>query len=1356
MICLIEFIGERIADIRRNPYQENSLYSGGHPPPLFRACSPKSRWHRKLLPPPQSSYDIGCHVNHLPTRITLPALVLTLGLAGSTAFGAWQDETAGRPMVEILSTKDLGNANYKWITLQDHLGRLFVGGNELQVFDGQSWQSFPVPKTYALRALAFGETGRLWAGAINEIGYFEEMTLGKFQFHSLISLLPEGERVVGDIWACVPAGRYVYYFSRNKVLRWDGDAFRIWSYASESRLFPLNFEGELWYHHLETGLYRVTETGPRLEVPAARLPNSAILGLVRDAQGLVCFCANGIVRPGLPPVRISDEALSKYITDSRPTSFAALPGGNHALGTINGGLALFDPAGGLLRILDPVDGLPSRAIFSITPEAGDYLWSATPDGIFRLEAGGHATLFGPANGLKGQTVIDLQPGDRHFYALTRDGVFTLMPSTDRGARFEPVPQLTELYNSLLPFRGGLLLARHGGMDFFDGTGVRPLFTILAKAVFFIVPSRASPGVFYLAESPGLGRLQANEDGSFTHAPLLELPDSCTHLHEDARGRLWIGTASKGAFTYDPRTQALAPINDPATGRPFAGGVAVAGGDRQILFFHEGRVLRADPDGAGLRVLEGPPLLDFIALQSIPGGRSDLVAFKRTNASGTSAQGLGVLTVDGSGTTQWQELEAPALGAIGFIRTMVFTTEAGRPVLWLGGSEGLLRLDYDTIPVMKNPDSPLIRLDPGHSSPASAPGGLAFPFQDHHLSFRVFTDDYSRGKEWLFQSRLGGGAGEWSAASQRRLYEFTNLSEGSYRFEVRTVNGAGRASEPAVFAFRILPPWYRSSGALAGYVAGLGLAIFAFIRFRERRIRQRNQELETQVRIRTEELVKASAAKDEFLAGVSHEIRNPMNGVIGIAETMRTDALDPESRRKFGLLRQCATHLSSLLEDILDFSRVQAGAVELESRAFDLPELVQSVAAMTAADSEKRGIPVEIAISPAVPTRLTGDPRRIRQILLNFVSNALKFSGRGQISVTVWCKAAGPRHTEVIFAVSDEGPGISAEEQKRLFTRFERGAAAQQGRVPGTGLGLALCKGLAEKMGGRIWLESQPGEGSCFYFSAPLESVAEDAGPAPAADPAPRGRDQLALVVDDEEYNRIVLADLLEQLGFTVLTAAEGEAALALAAGRNCDVVFLDYDLPGLSGLDVARGIRALPDGSARALILATTAFTTPEKRAQCVAAGMNAFLGKPVTMERLRQALATATGPDAAPPPARPAPPPDGLANLRLIASRKGTAFADELALYLSEFGVELDQLQVALRQEDAANAGHYAHLLYGRCAFIAERELEQLLRRIEEVSANGQWDEARALGAAVAAGLDRLRVRLACAAPVVPPGSAR
>ena len=1297
-------------------------------------------------------------MNASRNQYSLAGLALALCLSGPAALGVWQDQTSGRPLVLSIFNKELSDDTPKWLVLEDKLGRLFVGSDKLHVFDGESWQSYPVPDTSAVRALAFGEEGRLWTGALDEVGYFEEASVGAFKYHSLLGSLPETERKFGIVWACATLGRNVFFFCRNKVLGWDGAVFRLWTYPGESRLFPLKLGDEPWFHDMQTGLYRMTPNGPQLEVPAAQLPSQAILGLARDKHGLVLATDLGLFRPGTPSACLSDAAVNTFIKDAKLSCFAALPQGGYALGTLYAGMALVAEDGSLVRALNPDDGLPSRMIHSIMPNVSGFAWCTTSNGIFRIEITGRVTVYDSTNGLQSRKISDFGESNGRLYAATDEGVFRLISTPGRSGRFEPLPALTKAYISMLPLREGLLVGRQSGMDYYDGHGVAEVATVPANSISRIQASRVIPARVYYFDIKQLNQLSVNPDGSFSHQEVVKLPIGYS-LYEDQAHKLQLGTAHDGAFIYDPDSAQLTPVLDPVSKQALSGYTYLMGNDRRILYFNHHRILEATSAGRGLSLLAGLPSLELSGYPVfIPGTDKALIAFTRAEVLENSATGLGILDFDPTGKARWQELDVPALAGFGSIDMLKATKEDHRLVVWLGGAEGLLRQDFESLQPVQRPDPPLIRVDASHSSRPKDQDQLAFAFRDHRVSLRLFTGDYSKGRSWLFQTRLGSGSEVWDAPTARRSFEFSNLSEGDYRFEARAVNSSGLTSEPTVLTFRILPPWYRSAWAYAGYVGLFASAVFLLIRVRERQTRIRNQELEKTVALRTEELVKASAAKDEFLAGISHEIRNPMNGVIGIAETFRTDALDAEGRHKFGLLRQCATHLSSLLEDILDYSRVQAGMVELEPKPFDLAEITEAIAAITATESEKRGIPVEIAVSPAVPARLIGDARRIRQILLNFVANALKFSGRGQVSVTIWCKTAGPAKTEVIFAVSDEGPGISPEEQKRLFTRFERGAAAQQGRVPGTGLGLALCKGLAEKMGGRIWLESEPGEGSCFYFSAPF-AIPEDTTAA-ETDPslADLGRGQIALVVDDEEYNRIALTDLLETLGFTVHSAADGLAALALAGKRDFDFAFLDYDLPGMSGLDTSRGLRALPNASARARIIATTAFTTQDKRNQCIAAGMDTFLSKPVTLERLRKVLTAAptegvtpTRPMAATP--RPA---DPLANLRLITLRKGSSFEEELALYLSEFEVELENLRAALQEEDSANSGHYAHLLYGRSAFIAETQLEQALRKIEKLAAGRRWPEARTLLQDAQGQMDGLRLRLVSAGSAAQPGSGR
>jgi signal transduction histidine kinase/CheY-like chemotaxis protein/ligand-binding sensor domain-containing protein len=1273
-----------------------------------------------------------------------------LGVAPLAANAIWSDPTAGAPWLQHVTARELGMDSGQWIIAQDRWGRILVGGDSLGVFDGQRWNRVPLGNSAVLRTMQFAPD-RIWTGGDGEIGYLEEPSIGEFAYHSLIGQLPENERQVGEIWGSGLVGPNVYFVGREKLYRWDGREFRIWNFPTKSRVYPFFFAGETWIHHLKTGLYRLTAEGPRLEFDPSQLPpDAAILDMDRDARGLLLVSSSGFYRPGAPAQAEFAPETNRFISEHRLACYLTLADGTRAVGTVTGGLLLLTPEGKTIRLLDTKNGLPSNLVNSLFEDKDGFLWISMTDGICRFERAGHITTFNRRTGLQ-ESASSMETSGDAILLGTQAGLFRVAADATRGGQVVAVPELTLNYTAIQRHAGGLLLGRHGGLDFQKDGITQNLFSFSANVVLAIQPSRRVPDRYWVNSVNSVSQFDIRPDATFTSHQLAQTPAyPIGGIHEDTTGRLWFATASGGVFIHDFATNTNLPVNDPETGRPFRSFVGMENHSEQFVFFADGKFLQAKPDGSDLHVLHKPGPIQSYILEAVPGTDQFIATFKRHDAVSTGAwgQGIGLLSPGANGGARWRELDLPALDSIGFVQSLAFATDQGRRVLWLAGTDGVLRVDYDALAVTQVPSAPHVILDTGHSSASARAGEATFSFRDHHVSFKLLTGDYSRSKDWLLQTRLVRDGGEWSAPSPQRAYEFANLSEGAYRFEARAVNAAGQISEPAVATFQILPPWYRSRVAYTAYALALALGVWALIRYRERRIRAQNEELERLVDVRTSELVRANAAKDEFLAGVSHEIRNPMNGVIGISESLKTGGLDPESRRKFGLLRQCASHLSSLLEDILDVSKIQAGVIELEEKPFDLNELVDAVLAMTAADSEKRRIPVEAAISPGVPRYLHGDPRRIRQILLNFVNNALKFSGRGQVDLTVWCKpAANPDRTEVIFAVSDDGPGISAEEQKKLFKRFERGAAAQHGRVPGTGLGLALCKGFAEKMGGSIWLESEPGHGSCFYFSAPFPTAPEPANPAPPVavmTTAPKK----ALVVDDQEYNRIVLCDLLADLGYSAQSAATGVEALQLAEQHAFNLVFLDYDLPGMSGLAVARGIRALATPSASAHILATTAFSTPEKQAQCLAAGMNTFLGKPVTLERLRRALATS----AESPPTPPAAPTDGLANLRLLARKKNVRFEDELALYLSELQLEMENLGGAIHDEDTPEATHYAHLLCGRTSFIYQRDLEENFRRLEELVARGHWGDARQLFAELRKLTAALPVRLASGAPTVPP----
>ena len=392
-----------------------------------------------------------------------------------------------------------------------------------------------------------------------------------------------------------------------------------------------------------------------------------------------------------------------------------------------------------------------------------------------------------------------------------------------------------------------------------------------------------------------------------------------------------------------------------------------------------------------------------------------------------------------------------------------------------------------------------------------------------------------------------------------------------------------------------------------------------------------------LRLAQERAERATRAKSEFLANMSHEIRTPMSAVLGNIELLLQDETEPQRRDRLATLQTSARSLLRLLDDVLDLSKVEAGALTLEPEDFGLRALLEEIIALMGQAGRQKGVDLRLDLDPAVPERARGDPARLRQVLLNLVGNALKFTERGTVTLRVRPAGTPERaEREVEFAVIDTGPGFAGDPD-RLFEKFSRADSATTRRYGGSGLGLAISKQLVEAMGGAIRAESVPGEGSTFRFRLPLQS----AGPAPAAS-APREEATAGpltlLLADDTDLNRRVETALLERAGHEVLEAANGEEAVAIAAAARPDAVLMDLHMPDMDGVEAARRIRAFPDRARAGVpILALSADIMPEEQARCREAGMDGFVAKPLQLGELQAALAQALA--ARPGEADPQPP---------------------------------------------------------------------------------------------------------------------
>ena len=357
---------------------------------------------------------------------------------------------------------------------------------------------------------------------------------------------------------------------------------------------------------------------------------------------------------------------------------------------------------------------------------------------------------------------------------------------------------------------------------------------------------------------------------------------------------------------------------------------------------------------------------------------------------------------------------------------------------------------------------------------------------------------------------------------------------------------------------------------------------------------------------------ATRAKSAFLATMSHEIRTPLNGVLGMAQAMDADELSPAQRGRLEIIRQSGETLLAILNDVLDLSKIEAGKLELEAGEFEVQDLARGAHAAFTAVAAKKGIEFDLQISRGARGVYRGDATRVRQILYNLVSNAIKFTERGAVQVRV-----ARRRGELVLSVRDSGIGISQAALTRLFAKFEQADAATTRRYGGTGLGLAICRELTELMGGEIAAESVPGEGSTFTVRLPLPRIADARARAPAA-PAPAAAaepmDLRVLAAEDNEVNRLVLQTLLQQMGVSPIIVADGAQALEAWEREDWDLVLMDVQMPVMDGPTACRRIREreAQTGRQRTPVIALTANAMAHQVAEYRASGMDGFVPKPI------------------------------------------------------------------------------------------------------------------------------------------------
>lgn len=1146
-----------------------------------------------------------------------------------------QASEVGLPLFKSYKAKDYNGGTQNWALLQDEQGLLYVGNNVgVLEFDGARWRSLAMPNQSVVRSLAEGNDGHVYVGAKGELGYLDRARSG-LRFVSLREKIPPQHRNFQDIRQTFRSGDAIIFVSRAHLFIYEHQKFT--TVASDSGFVKAFDLGDrIIVNELEHGLAELK--GGQLEKLTG---TDALIGksvfvaeLLDDDSILLGTRDSGFYRYKDGVLSAWAEQLRIELQDAVVYCSTRLENGAIAIGTVRNGVYLLSPEGQLLARFNKQSGLADDNVRAMLEDSQHGLWLALDNGLARVEASSAISQFRSENGLQGN-VLALARHNDQIYAGTSTGLFQLK-TAEHSAVFTPIAGRNGQIVDLRTINGQLLVATNKGLYRLNDQQLE-LAADVGQSVKVIASVPTAPKQAWLGLQQGLVLVELDATGQWQlRRRYDDITGSVNSLQYDGEGALWVGTQTNGVYRLSAKQQWS--HFDVSNGLPSINRTSVGVWHGQLLFATVEGMYQFDSSRNQFTL---HPQLGALFHKHQPWIRSPIEdsqgqLWMLTWNNDTGARLAGV--VDQSGHELRFNSAPLAPLADEPIDTILAEADG---VLWFAGADGIVRFDPRRLSKPAALPRPLIRrlIAPQQTFEASGNVQQELPLaaNNNSIRFEYSVPRFSHGDTPLYQVFLQGNDTVWSEWHSENFRDYTNLRPGHYQFQLKYRNSYGDISDAIPLSFYVAAPWYMQWWAYLFYAITFTAALISLVRWRMSPVLAQNQQLEQMVQERTQHLhdtmreleaakVKAEAAavaKSEFLANMSHEIRTPMNAIMGFAQLAQNSEEFGEQQLYLSKITSSSRILLGILNDILDFSKVESGRLELEKIRFSLNELLQQIRDMFSDQARQKRLELQFVVRPEIPDLLIGDPLRLCQVLLNLVGNAIKFTGRGH--VTVYVDAMDPLPLAVDagsialkFSVKDTGIGLTADQQAKLFQAFSQADSSTSRKYGGTGLGLSIAQRLVQLMGSQIKVVSEPGVGSEFSFELRCHIAPEPAAATVAQQPIPRSAQPRILLVEDNNYNQALARIILQRAGYEVELAADGEAAVDMVQQQHFDLVLMDVHMPKLDGFGATRLIRQQPQLQ-QLPIIALTAHGDDEFRLEAAQCGMNDYVVKPFDAKSLLQ-----------------------------------------------------------------------------------------------------------------------------------------